>query len=401
MLITYHISHVKEILKNFPDYFKEFEANNRKYRYITLQTLIEGLIYPDVPCSHVIMTERGVKYMHYSSCKIPLSLVYLSNEEDNGLKEVVQSHRGRFSITHSMTYDPNVPMIDLRQKILRRIEILYHLALKDNSNLDSRQTYPNMFWLGQIIHCVQDSYSRVHTLRRMTRQKTGIKKLKYKRNTIMSSHESKYKTFKLVKYMSELLDKKNYNITNDDNESIQRFLFKHINDEELLHIVRNNPDDIGQMFKQFVFFKKQKKRIHTLYHGEHLLPSTKCINKHTSDFKRYPYIMSFRYIPHQNNCNKLFHFHYDKEEPTQELGFDKYMNANIHFILETYKRHVLDNTKPMCAKIDEMIHYVAKNVFPILHGYEKNPSAIKSNLDECDLSLKNVYRYHAKALKEI
>jgi hypothetical protein len=392
---------VKEILKHLPDYFKEFAENNDKYRYITFENLVEGLIYPDVPCSQVIMTEQGVKYMHYSSCKIPFSLVYLSNEADNGLKEVVQSHRGRFSITHSMTYDPNVPMIDLRQKILRRIEILYHLALNDNSNLNSRKTYANMFWLGQIIHCVQDSYSRVHTLRRMTTQKTVKKKLVYKRNTVMSSHESKYKTFKLVKQMSELLDKRNYNITSDDNESIQRFLFKHIKDEELLDIIQHHPNDIGQMFKQFVFFKKQKKRIHALYHGEHQLPSTKYINKHKSDFKRYPYIMSFRYIPHQNNCNKLFHFLYDKKRPTQEVGLDKYMNANIHFILETYKRHILDNTKPLNKKIDEMIHYIAKNVFPILHGYENNPSAMKGEPDECDLSIKNVYKYHAKALKEI
>ena len=397
MLITYHISNVKEILKQFPEYFEEF----RTYPYITFEHLVEGLMYPDVPCSYVVINKRGVKYLHYQSCKIPLSLVYLTNEEDNGLKEVVQSHRGRFAIMHAMTYDPNVPMTDLRQKILRKIEILYYLALKDNSSLDNKKPHPNIFWLGQIIHCVQDSYSRVHTLRKTTIQNPKNRKLTYKRNTNISSQEAKYNTFKLVKQMSELLDQKNYNNKEDNHEEIQKFLIKHIKEPELIKIIQNHPNDTSQMFKQFLFFKKQKQRIHKLFNGENQLPSTKYINTHVSDFKRYPYIMSFRYIPHQNNCDKLFHFHYDTEQPTQEFGFDKYMNENVKYILQIYKNHILDKSIPLTTKINELIEYVAKNVFPILHGYEKNPSAIKGVPNECDLSKKHVYKYHANAIDKL
>jgi hypothetical protein len=53
-----------------------------------------------------------------------------------GLTETVQSHRGRQAIGHSMTFDPSVTMIELRQKILRRLEILYMLSLHDVSIIE-------------------------------------------------------------------------------------------------------------------------------------------------------------------------------------------------------------------------------------------------------------------------
>jgi hypothetical protein len=393
MIIPYHINHVKEILDKIPHYFRGFHG----YAFITHKLLNNGLEHPDIPCSNLIVTKEGVKYMNYESCKLPFYLVYLTREETNGLKEIVQSHRGRFAISHAMTYDPNISMIEIRQKILRRLEILYHLALNDDSYHSSNVIGPNIFWLGQIIHCVQDSYSRVHTLRVITRQKKLSKQRPfiYQRNTMISKKEYEYDTFRLIKTISELLEKKHFKRSND----LHQYLLKNIRKPTLRHFITRYPNDVAQIFKQILFFKIQKKRTHMLYKGEKKLPSTRNINMHTSDYAKFPYIISFRYIPHERGCGRLFHFNYDQPYTTQKAGLEKYMGANVRFILKLYKTHVLDKSKSLQKKIDEMISYISKNVFPLLHGYETNVSAIAGFPDKCDLSSKNVYKYHENALR--
>ncbi len=385
MIIPYHINNVKEILDKMPNYFGGFKGNS----LMTEEILLTGLEYPDVPCSDLAITKDGVKYVNYESCKIPLSLVYLTEEKTNGLKEIVQSHRGRFAVAHAMTYDPSIPVIDVRQKILRRLEILYYLALASDDGVGPG---PNIFWLGQIIHCVQDSYSRVHTLRLITKQRKAVRrhKLMYKRNILISQNETKYETFRLVKRISDVLEKKEYKNHND----IQKFLLQNIKQKDLRIIIVKYPDDVIKIFKQLLFYKSQKKRVHSLFKGERQLPSSKNIEQHTSDYVKYPYILSFRYIPHQRKCGKLFHFNYDQPGPTQKAGFERYMTANIIWILKMYKQHVLDRSKKLQTKIAEMMNYLAKNVFPILHGFEKNISAIEG----CDLSLKNVYKNYDNAI---
>ena len=181
MLLTYHDDLLsRSIPLNY------FDGLTSQFGYVNSELLTAGLHYPDVPCNELVITspENKVKYLNYNTCRIPLPLLYLFDEEGNGLKQTVQSHRGRQAIGHSMTFDPSVKMIDIRQKILRRLEILYMLALQDDSlitkcknenckicyksffsNYTCVMPYPNIFWVGQILHCIQDSYSRVHTLR--------------------------------------------------------------------------------------------------------------------------------------------------------------------------------------------------------------------------------------------
>jgi len=71
------------------------------------------------------------------------------------------------------------------------------------------------------------------------------------------------------------------------------------------------------------------------------------------------------------------------------------MIDNCKYILNLYKEHVLKikageiNIKDY---IDEMITYVAKNVFPILDQYKNNKSAVKCNpYCDCELELDKVY----------
>ena len=88
--------------------------------------------------------------------------------------------------------------------------------------------------------------------------------------------------------------------------------------------------------------------------------------------------MSFRYIGHQQKCKKLFHMSYDNEEKTKEAGFTEFMINNCKDILNLYKKHVLSlKTGNIKECINEMITYIAQNVFPILDKYKDKNSVIK------------------------
>jgi hypothetical protein len=424
MLISYHYDILKNSFDNEKCYFDEL----KDFKYITTELLYNGLYYPDIPCNDIVYTNNNqVKYLNYNTCKIPINLLFLLNESSNGLKETVQSHRGRQAIGHSMTFDPDLTVFDIRQKILRRLEILYMLALNDNSLLNKCQNKecvnkcytsntfmftsyydcikpePNIFWLGQILHCVQDSYSRVHTLRQLP-----IKKEKYisvKEGGHISEKESNIPEFKLIKIIGDKLDEIELQDIKIDN-NIQEYLKTIINNKKYHKIIDKNPNDISHIFKLILFFKNQKKTIINLFNGKDKLPSEKNKNNNKSDYENYPYIMTFRYVDHQQNCGHIFHMSYDTKTKTEEAGFAEFMIDNCKYILNLYKEHIL-NIK--AGKIDikscinEMITYIAQNVFPILDIYKNNKSAIKCNLHphcECKLELDKVYELYNQTIKQ-
>jgi hypothetical protein len=418
MLISYHYDILKNSFDNEKCYFDEL----KDFKYITAELLYNGLYYPDIPCNDIVYTNNNqVKYLNYNTCKIPINLLFLLNESRNGLKETVQSHRGRQAIGHSMTYDPNITVFDIRQKILRRLEILYMLALNDNSLLNKCQNKecvnkcytsnafmltsyydcikpePNIFWLGQILHCIQDSYSRVHTLRELTNKVGGH----------LSEKEDSIPEFKLIKIIGDKLDEINLNnikIDKGNNKDIQKYLKTIINDKQYQKIIDNNPKDISHIFKLILFFKNQREIIKNLFNGEENLPSEINKNNNKSSFEQYPYIMSFRYIPHQQKCSKTFHMSYDSIKKTEEAGFAKIMIQNCKDILNLYKKHVLSlKTEDIKSCINEMITYISQNVFPILDIYKNNKSAIKCNLHphcECKLELDKVYELYNQTIKQ-
>jgi hypothetical protein len=179
MILEYHTQLLKFSIPR--NYFSEFKT----FSFINYKLLLNGLHYPDLPCNTLVISSNNeIKYLNYNACSIPSTLVYLLYEEHYGLKQTVQSHRGRQAVGHSMTYDDTETMITIRQKILRRLEILYMLALNDNSTCYAEnrnisqfsclENPPNIFWIGQILHCIQDSYSKVHTLRQSQNEKKVI-----------------------------------------------------------------------------------------------------------------------------------------------------------------------------------------------------------------------------------
>ena len=389
MLLQYHDYLLEQSIDD--KFFKGLD----EFLFINKKLLQEGLHYPDIPCSTLIISNNNnIKYLNYKTCKIPFSLIYLFDENNYGLEEIVQSHRGRQAIGHSMTFDPNISMIELRQKILRRLEISYMLALQDNSlikkchkkcnvvcystfynNYECIEPEPNIFWLGQILHCIQDSYSRSHTLRLFDIKKyTSSVNIKYKLNK--SEKERKLLTFRLVKKINSILDNiELYHLKIPDN--IVEFLKKYIKDEKIIKIIEKNPNDISHIFKITLFFKFQEKYISDLYKGRNNLPSELNINNNKYPFKKYPYIVSFRYIDDQQKCGMLFHAKYDIQE-TNKI-FEKYIIKNCKDVLNMYKKHILDKKKTIQDKIKEMVTYLANNVFPIPEEFHMKSSASINN----------------------
>lgn len=388
------------MLLQYHDYLLEQSIDNKffvgldNYKFINKNLLQKGLHYPDIPCSTLIISNNNIKYLNYKTCKIPLQLIYLFDENNYGLEEIVQSHRGRQAIGHSMTFDPNISMIELRQKILRRLEISYMLALQDNSLIkkcnskdcdvcyntwlnkyECIDSEPNIFWIGQILHCIQDSYSRAHTVRLFDTKNyaPSINIIKYKNKT---KKEKQLLTFRLVKKINSIIDKINLS-TLKIPENIIEFLKKYIKDKKLLKILENNPNDISHIFKIILFFKFQEKYISDLYNGRDNLPSELNLNNNTYPYKKYPYIVSFRYIDHQQKCGMFFHAKYDIQK-TNKI-FEKYIIKNCKDVLKMYKKHILDKKKSLQNKIKEMVTYLASNVFPIPEEFHMKSSASVSD----------------------
>lgn len=276
-------------------------------------------------------------------------------KKNNGITQIVQSHRGRQAIGHSMTYDPDVTMIDVRQKMLRRLEIMYLLALTDNS-LDEKCDFkncsvcnnndtfcinkqPNIFWLGQIIHCIQDSYSRSHTLRFLQNSKHNMKggSIPIINTFQYSKKELGTPSFKLVRNIGIILKNSKFNISNDNN--IIELLLSNINDLEQRKLIMNNKKAVIHIFKISLFFKTHGENIRKLFkNNSRFLPSNANIYNHKSWYKNYPYLISFRYVEDQKKCGKLFHLKYDRQGENRLL--EPYVIANCKYVLNMYKIHV-------------------------------------------------------------
>jgi hypothetical protein len=209
------------------------------------------------------------------------------------------------------------------------------------------------------------------------------------------SKEDNIPSFRLVRRIGEVIDAQKFISTSNSNTDIVAFLTDHIKEQELTALIRDNPNDIGHIFKLILFFKNQKRKITELYDSD-LLPSETHKNNNTSDIPNYPYLISFRYIPHQSKCGRSFHLSYDSQKSTEK--FERFAIDNCVAVLSMYQQHLLDRTdKSIQVKIDEMISYIAKNVFPILDEYRDKPSARLCSSTpscECMLDYDKVYELH-------
>lgn len=373
MLLKYHDFLLDKSIPS--DYFSDI--NGDEFIFVSDMLLRNGLHYPDLPCGKLkLLDDDKIIYKNYNICNIAL-LSYLLLEKTYGFKEIVQSHRGKQSIGHSMTYNPNKTVIELRQEILKRAEILYMLALNDDTTIISNKPpKPNIFWLGIILHLIQDSYSIVHTVR-VYKDKSNDYELPI-HNKPVEEKEETILTFKILKKLRNFID-----IQINKGEKIlkktdlTKKLLEISENEIEKQIINKNPKDLFRMYKMITYYKLQEKKIIKLFDGKDKLPSNENLNKNESSYDKYPYIKTFQYVPFQAKCGITYHASNDTSK--KNITFEPFIIDNCRYILELYKKHLNEKFKLLNDKIREFIDYIAINVFPILDEYKNNKSAYDIN----------------------
>lgn len=63
--------------------------------------------------------------------------------------------------------------------------------------------------------------------------------------------------------------------------------------------------------------------------------------------------------------------------------FEPFIIENCEEVLNMFKRHISVDTKRDTDKIDEMINYIAVNVFPIKKDYQDQPSFEECHSNDC------------------
>ena len=131
-----------------------------------INNLIKGLFYPDLPCSYFYIKENRIK-MEIKLCSI-LKLGTLGKNLETSIKsQIEESHNGRYSINHSMAYDPKLTNRQVRDAIIARCIVMLFSFFETK----------DFAFLGYIIHIIQDSYSPVHSYREeLTNQEYESKK---------------------------------------------------------------------------------------------------------------------------------------------------------------------------------------------------------------------------------
>ena len=128
-----------------------------------LQDLRIGLEYPDFPCGKFSIAENDRVIFQKKLCSV-FKLMKNLVGKGNRFSSSYSSHKGYYSIWHSMTYNPERSVGKITNDIIEQILALLDLAFMD----DTHPVLPpqsSFFWLGMALHVVMDSYSPAHVLR--------------------------------------------------------------------------------------------------------------------------------------------------------------------------------------------------------------------------------------------
>lgn len=144
--------------------------------------LRKGVAWPDVPCEDPNSVE---------TCYVNLVCMEVHHKatgKDNSDNIAYQSHYQKYQIWHSMSYDSNTTNFKIKDDILQQAIEWYSDALKHKGKkivqtyrvpIKSREHDPfgaktktrvvtndyGLFFLGKLLHMVQDSFSHAHTIR--------------------------------------------------------------------------------------------------------------------------------------------------------------------------------------------------------------------------------------------
>ncbi len=158
MLLPGHKALLKKALAKLTE--SERQTLMQTYKWLQI-----GLYYPDLPCAERHVRNGIVTHDVLKLCSFAKLLL------DDRLLEVYASHKGAMAYLHAMAPTPMSTVQSVRNAVAEQILILASVAVCDDTTqhlqraTTSTRYVPNVFWLGQALHVLMDSYSPAHTLR--------------------------------------------------------------------------------------------------------------------------------------------------------------------------------------------------------------------------------------------
>lgn len=144
-----------------------------RFPHSSPELLRVGLRYPDLPCATRARDPRaahGVRHADYRLCpvtKLARLLQPRAGRAGESYSEAYASHKYSLAHQHAMSWNPRLTAAEVRDLIVDFCGVCAALAVADTLGpaADGRAHPPRAFWLGQLLHCVQDAYSPSHVLR--------------------------------------------------------------------------------------------------------------------------------------------------------------------------------------------------------------------------------------------
>jgi hypothetical protein len=293
------------------------------FEYVTNELLNKGLKYPDLPCGSFQFKDKKLKVT-----KELCGLVKIVDDiviKPELFSIAYTSHNGIFSIWHSMTFDPNKTVKEVRDEIVDHILILARLSLKD-TNISRDELVPNIFWLGMVLHTIMDSYSPAHLLRKNTWDidynrliKTYLPTNKIEVDKGMKEHLA------LVDELKARIQPIAYKIDDSDEQDLDDVVQQIANDYKITK--KTQIKQLSVLAKFFYFhinkltsFDQQRSVI--LEKGK-----TTRVSK-----SKHP-IVNFYYYPSQKG---VFHKKYDLIYYCKQFGLYEECMNDIRFVLKMY-----------------------------------------------------------------
>lgn len=280
-----------------------------------------------------------------------------------------------------------------------------------NTKYECLDEQPNSFWLGQILHCVQDSYSKAHTYRDPIKPSVIKKQYDPKEdddndkiifpddvnldidednfNDEIEIENSKPRqnddenifSKKVISIIESMIK---MNKDNDNVLTINYLLSQVNNNTKLMKFINQNKEDIEHMLILYLFFSIQNERL-----DKYKNPSQDKLTHIDSDTIekvepnqtiQNPKIHNFKFVKYQQIYkHKFYHLWNDTKYVNKE--YEHIIIDRCKNILDIYKKHLIDQEKSISIKIKEMSYYISKSVFPLKED-EMNKHSASDQVDK-------------------
>jgi hypothetical protein len=263
---------ILHLLDFSPSLFRKFskkkEHKNEMFQYITYEGLKHGLAYPDFPCGKFDVQNGKFKMLDASLCSI-YKLAYSIKKKKGFSSDEINfahlSHKGQYSILHAMTHHPHFTVSEIKTKIINQAIIFAILSVKDTLTNDMiNSPRPNIMWLGQLLHMIQDSYSPSHTIRSNTFRSGKSKEIKFIKLLRFLSKDKEYLSYQYDDITTEVANNfidfviekaQKQNITFKNKRDIHKFIKEYAKDNFPFELNKERIDKMTELFIPLYIFK--------------------------------------------------------------------------------------------------------------------------------------------------